>query len=330
MTACIVELGPSDIHPTVAEDSAVPALGESERRLHAPDAHVVLMEGKRALARCSCWWNAVPTIEGQALGTVGHYAAADAAAAATLLSYACERLRRANCTHAVGPMDGNTWRSYRLVIDRGPEPPFFLEPWTPEEWVNHWHTAGFLPIAEYTSAMNDDLSREDPRVGRAIARLADTGVSFRCLNLSGADADLRAIFALSLESFRRNFLYTPLDETEFVGQNRRLLPFVRPELVLLAEREGALAGFVFAVPDLLQARRGSPVDTIVVKTVAVAASASNAGLGSVLVARVQQIARDLGFRRAIHALMHERNVSQNISRRYATTIRRYALFGKPL
>ncbi|HEV3485523.1 MAG TPA: GNAT family N-acetyltransferase, partial [Vicinamibacterales bacterium] len=299
MTACIVELGPPDISPTLAEDSVVPALGENERRLHAPDAHVLLMDGDRALARCSCWWNGVPTFEGQTLGTIGHYAARDGAAAAALLSYACERLRRANCTYAVGPMDGNTWRNYRLVTERGSEPPFFLEPWTPEEWVGHWRAGGFLPIAEYTSAMNDDLSREDPRVPRAIARLTDTGVSFRGLNLSQAEADLRAIFSLSLESFRRNFLYTPLDETEFLEQNGRLLPLVRPELVLLAEREGALAGFAFAVPDLLQARRGSPVDTIVVKTVAVAASAPNAGLGSVLVARVQQIARDLGFRRAI-------------------------------
>ena len=50
----------------------------------------------------------------------------------------------------------------------------------------------------------------------------------------------------------------------------------------------------------------------------------------VLVGMVQRKAYELGYRRAIHALMHERNVSQNISRRYARPIRRYALFARAL
>jgi hypothetical protein len=48
------------------------------------------------------------------------------------------------------------------------------------------------------------------------------------------------------------------------------------------------------------------------------------------VAEVQQRAAALGYTRAVHALMHEQNVSRNISRRYAETIRRYALFAKRL
>jgi hypothetical protein len=38
----------------------------------------------------------------------------------------------------------------------------------------------------------------------------------------------------------------------------------------------------------------------------------------------------MGFRRAIHALMHETNVSRRLSDRYARTMRRYALFSRPL
>jgi hypothetical protein len=44
----------------------------------------------------------------------------------------------------------------------------------------------------------------------------------------------------------------------------------------------------------------------------------------------QRKARALGFRRAIHALIHESNVSGRISARTAQTMRRYALFAKPL
>jgi len=131
-------------------------------------------------------------------------------------------------------------------------------------------------------------------------------------------------------SFAGNYLYTPIDEAEFIEQYRSVLPVVRPELVLLAERDSKLVGFLFALPDLLQLRRTGSTDAIIIKTVAVAPGAATAGLGSVLVGQVQQQAQALGYRRAIHALMHERNVSQNISRRYARTIRRYALFSRAL
>ena len=35
---------------------------------------------------------------------------------------------------AVGPLDGSTWRRYRLVTERGVEPPFFMEPDNPDDW----------------------------------------------------------------------------------------------------------------------------------------------------------------------------------------------------
>jgi hypothetical protein len=49
-----------------------------------------------------------------------------------------------------------------------------------------------------------------------------------------------------------------------------------------------------------------------------------------LVAKPQQIGHELGFKRCIHALMHENNKSRSISRHYAQTMRRYTLYGRDL
>jgi GNAT superfamily N-acetyltransferase len=323
-------LAPGEAWPQLSR-TAVDPIPEKERQLHAPDLHVLWVgDGSILNGRCSCWWTRTPDLPGERVGVIGHFAATDATAGVALLTAACGRLSAAGCTMAVGPMDGTTWRRYRFVTERDAEPPFFLEPDNPDDWPDHWRQAGFAPLAGYTSALNEDLSRDDPRIARARARLSDSGVTFRALDIQNPDSDLRRMFALSLESFGRNFLYTPIDEAEFMEQNRAVLPFVLPDLVLLAECSGELAGFLFAIPDALQARRGRAIDTVIIKTVAVGEGRNRAGLGSVLVAAAQVIARELGFTRVIHALMHEQNVSQNISRRYARTIRRYQLFARRL
>ncbi|MFN0086638.1 MAG: N-acetyltransferase, partial [Blastocatellia bacterium] len=72
------------------------------------------------------------------------------------------------------------------------------------------------------------------------------------------------------------------------------------------------------------------VDTLIIKTVAVLPEAGYAGLGSLLVARAHEIAEAAGFRRVIHALMHETNRSRRISDHYAGTMRRYTLFSRAL
>ena len=300
-------------------------------RRDAPDAHWMLPSERGAIrARCSLWWSRTPSLLGHRVGVIGHYAARDAAASGVLLERACRELGRRGCSVAVAPMDGSTWRRYRLVTERGGEPTFFLEPDNPDDWPDHFLALGFQPIAHYISAVNSDLGREDPRLSRIAERLSAQGIRIRPLDPRHAEDDLRRIYAVSAVSFRNNFLYTPIAEADFLAQYRALLPALRPELVLIAETTDQPVGFIFAVPDLKQAERGHPIDTVIVKTLAVLPERANAGLGSLLLATCQCTASRLGYARAIHALMHEQNISRNLSRRYAQPMRHYALFGRAL
>jgi len=294
---------------------------------HAPDAHWVIQQNQQMMARASLWWNQIPDYPGHRLGVIGHYAAFDQASGVQVLQQAVEALRSHHCTLIVGPMDGNTWRRYRLVSDRGSEPPFFLEPDNPDAWNRHFLAAGFQPFATYSSALNPDLSQRDDRMVALGKRLQQQGVRVRSLDPAHFESELQRIYHLSLISFQRNLLYSPISETEFLTQYAQVKPYVQPELVLLAEQGEHLVGYLFAIPDLLQAQRGEPITTIIIKTVAVLPGRAYAGLGSYLVDQGQAIAHRLGYTRAIHALMHDSNTSRNISDRFAQTIRRYTLFG---
>lgn len=330
MSLRFVDLSPQDPDPPVRCDAGIDLVSISERQRHGADLTLLFTDRGVLVARCSLWWNATPLLDGRPVGVIGHYAATHAETGGALLARGCDLLASRGLSTAVGPMDGTAWRRYRFIVDRGDEPAFFLEPDNPDEWPGHWTRVGFAPLAAYTSAINDDLSFEDPRTARAVGRLNDAGITLRAFDPGRAQTELHEIFRLSLAAFRRNFLYTPIGEEEFVAQYRAVLPYVRPELVVLAEKEGTLVGFMFALPDLLQARREAGTDTVILKTVAVDPSAAGMGLGGVLMDLVQRNARDIGFRRAIHALIHEDNISRRISDRSARTIRRYALFSKGL
>jgi GNAT superfamily N-acetyltransferase len=295
-----------------------------------PDAQWMLLTGAGDLAgRCSLWLTSTPALADERLGYVGHWAARDAESARLLLEHACAQLAP-HCTRAVAPIDGSTWGRYRLLTERGPEPVFFLEPDNPDDWPGHFIANRFTPLAQYYSALNDHLDRPDPRTGELASRLAASGVRMRCLDMACFEQELRALYPLVLAAFARNFLYTPLAEEDFLAQYLGVRAFLRPELVLVVERDDRPVGFILAVPDLLQARRGQPVDTVILKTLAVHPEEAGAGLGTLLVAHCQNEAARLGYRRAIHALMYETNNSRKISSHTARTIRRYTLFARTL
>jgi predicted N-acetyltransferase YhbS len=330
MSRELITLSRSDGEPAVACDRGVSLVGYADRQLHAPDHMLLIVDGGSLVARCSCWSTGTAKHQGQQIGVIGHYAAASLDAGVCVLAEASDVLAAQGLALAVGPMDGTTWRRYRFIVERGSAPVFFLEPDNPDDWPGHWLAAGFTPIATYSSAINADLRGDDTRTQAAMSRLTARGVYIRMLDVSRRDAELRRIYALSLTAFSGNFLYSPIGEEEFLAQYRAVLPYVRPELVLIAEREDVLLGFIFVVPDITQGRDGSPVDTVILKTLAVDPSIRGLGLGGTLMDLGQRSARELGFRRAIHALIHDSNLSGRISARSARTMRRYALFARQL
>jgi len=295
------------------------------------DLHLcAVIDSGKVHARCSLWWSEVPPFAAHKVGAIGHYASADDASASTLLEAAVGILCEHGCNFVVGPMDGNTWRHYRFVTELGAEPPFFLEPANPPEWPLQFERAGFKPLAEYFSALNTNLAHEDERIARHTIRLAQRGVKIRSAGGEDLEQQLERIYGVSRIAFAQNFLYTEIAEREFRAQYAKILPFVRPELVLLAECGPELVGYLFAIPDLAQATRGEPIDTFIIKTVAILPNPDLRGLGGVLVARAHQQGMQSGFSRCIHAQMHENNISRNISGHYATTMRRYTLYSREI
>lgn len=314
---------------------SIAALGLAQFRARPPLAHLAQLDDTEALAaRCSIWRRLDAQGHETDEGLIGHFAASEgdagAAAAAAVLQQACSALRRHGCRRVIGPLDGSTWHRYRFLTDRGNEPPFFLEPDNPDAWPDHFRAQKFRPIAAYTSALNEDLAVVDPRTEERTEALGKRGVVIRTLDPTRLDQELDRLYQMSSVTFVTNYLYSPIDRDAFLAMYQPLRDHLVPELIHLAEAESELIGYMFGLPDLNEAGRGTPVQTVILKTVAVHPAWAGHGLGAVLVDRCQRSAYRLGYRRAIHALMYEGNRSRNISGRSGHTMRRYTLFAREL
>jgi len=243
-----------------------------------------------------------------------------------LLSTAADTLLSQGAKKVIGPLQSSTWNPYRLVTESDASPPFFLEsPYMfqdPAPWID----AGFMPRYGYHSTKSP-LQDESERIRRAEQRFTENGIRLRTIRRENFDSELRALFTVSLQSFAGNLFYSPCTEEDFLNMYLPYREKIEPEWIRIAESDHGVCGYLFAVPDLLQAQRGETVTDIILKTLAVLPGRNYAGLGSVLVNQVHRSAADRGLTHAIHALMYDGNVSSNIGKD-AHIIRRYHLFEK--
>jgi len=295
-----------------------------------PDSRVFLTEPDgTVVAHAALWWKVTPMIREERIGTIGGFAARDAQSAKILLNGATTCLSDLKCRIAVGPMNGNTWRRYRFVIESNSRDPFLLEPRNPPEYPDWWRQAGFEELSRYSSSIIREI--DTPTVAPGLKdRLVRSGIVIRELDPDRYDDELRTIHRISLRGFAGNFLYTPLEETAFLEAYRKVQDRIDPDLVRIAERDGIPCGFVFAIRDLEAEARGA-IPALIVKTLAVDPASRCAGLGSLLIDEVHRLGWQKGYTEAIHALQHENNTSLKITgRHHGQVFRRYALFSKPL
>jgi L-amino acid N-acyltransferase YncA len=305
-----------------------------------PSLYLFAMYEGKLTARCSIWTETKVLFPPSAdqlelrvagsdvkLGFIGHYAATSLKAGLELLELADFELKKRGCNVAIGPIDGSTWRRYRLISESCGERIFSLEPVNPLSWNKHFTDAGYQVVKTYESSINRELDLRDPDSKSLKAKLQRQGVKLRSLNAKNIDEDLEGIFRVTMEAMQNNFLFSPIDRASFLKEQTRLTSLADPELVVVAEKAGNIVGYLFAYPDQNSA---AFQPRLVMKTIARTQDEKLKGLGRLLYQEVHSRAYEKGFREAVHALYAKGNKANAISSMYGEAIRSYALYGKAL
>ena len=216
----------------------------------------------------------------------------------------------------IGPLNGDTWHSYRLVYESDGSPPFLLEPTSKEHDLAVFESSGFTPISMYLSA-RAPLKQTIGDIPSAVP-----GIRIEAWDGENAEGLIQNLFDMSTMAFSGNKFFKPISFESFLEIYQPLIPLIDKEHVLFArDDEDALQGFLFGTPNYM-APEGER--SVILKTYA----SRLRGVGHLLADTYHRKCLDLGFDTVIHALIHEDNASRKRSEMHGATIfRRYALMG---
>ena len=280
-------------------------------------------EGKQAKA--TCFFTNTPIYNDKKIATIGDFEAEDIDIGIRVLKKCEEIIKDKNLEYIVAPMNGNTWKKYRTVTYSSDEPKFVLENVNPIEYNEMLEKAGFEKKYTYTSTKGRIDDYVESRLANRIEEKAmKHGVTIRSFNKTDFVNDFKKIYSVIVPSFKRNPLYTPISQEDFIDQYTQYIEMFDEELILISEVENKAVGFLFAIPNYDK-------KSIVVKTGAVLPEYEKIALGSLMLSKLQQKAKVKGYKEWIFAFMYQKNTSQKSAQRHKTKlIREYALYGKKI
>lgn len=261
-----------------------------------------------------------PGWDGLKCAALGRATFDNVSAGTALIEAICSRLRQEGFGGVIGPMDGDTWHSYRVVTQSDGTAPFLMEPASGPHDLETFQASGFAPVSSYFSSrarLSDTVSEEAASV---------PGIVVEPWDGNNAEGLISQLFNLSGQSFADNHFFKEITLDAFLELYRPLLPLVDPQHVLFARTvdDGKLVGFLFGLPDALNRTERK---TVILKTYA----SGIRGVGYLLADTFHRRAIDMGFDDVIHALIHSDNVSGKRSTQHnATVFRQYALMGRKL
>lgn len=241
-----------------------------------------------------------------------------------LLISATKKAKELGYSYLIGPMEGSTWNIYRFS-DHNQYPNFFMEPFHHAYYPDQFKEFGFSVIAEYVSNLDEEVNVPEKDIDSFEEYYKAKGAQFRFLRMDDLENDLRKIARFSNDAFQHNFLFTPIDEDDFVTKYLRIKNYFDPALVMIVEDENnEIEALSFSIKDFNKSRGKS----LIIKSLARRNDSKLRGIGAYLIQKTYQLARANGYDNVIHALMIKDNASKKISENYhGANYKSYSLFG---
>ena len=236
----------------------------------------------------------------------------------TLLSLAKAWLKDHKVTSIYGPLNYNTWFSYRFRVDDSPENCIW-EPNQPREYVKVFTDNGFKTAERYYSIcinqMNSFIKDNENKLNKCV----NEGFAFSIVAPGEFDDLLFPLYEIAIKSFKKAVLYEPIDFEAFRSIYYPLASKAEYFCVKVEDQYKNLAGYSIQL---------CAEDNLILKNMAVDPKYQGQGLATALMCFAKISGLKRGMKKAIYALFHEHNQKINhlVKKEKPVWIHEYQLF----
>lgn len=222
---------------------------------HGEAAFFVALRNGREVGRISAARDRLhDEFHGDRVGFFGHFEAADAEVAAALLQHAERWCKEHGADSFRGPVDLSTNYRCGLLVDGEAGTPVLMMPHNPAHYAGWIESHGMGKAKDLLALRATSESLDLPRIDRVVERLrAKSRAVLRRMDLRHFDREMHILWDLYHRIWERNWGFVPMSRDEFFAQSKDLAQVARPELMHIAEIDGAPVGFAAALPDVNRA-----------------------------------------------------------------------------
>lgn len=172
-----------------------------------------------------------------------------------LFDAASRWLRDRNAVSIIGPLNFSCIGPLGMLVDGFQLPPSFMTPYNSHYYPNLMDRLGFKKKTEvqaYKFTNQQYGARRSKDLDRFQVQLKRKGITFRKVDMKNFKRDVLMAREVYIGSQSNSIRVMSMKGNEFDHIAERLKKILDPDLCILAEEEGKVIGFAFAIPDLNQ------------------------------------------------------------------------------
>jgi hypothetical protein len=179
----------------------------------------------------------------------------DQAVANGLLDAALQWAKSKGMKTLRGPVSLSTNHECGLLIEGYDSSPFVMMTYNPKYYEKLLEKWGLTKSKDlYAYEIPSDINKFSERLMAQSERLKQrSNIVFRTIKMSQFALEIDRIIDVYNDAWEKNWGFVPMEDEEFRHMAKDMKAVVDPELILIAEVRGEIAGFSLALPDVNQA-----------------------------------------------------------------------------
>ncbi len=179
----------------------------------------------------------------------------DSAVAGALFSAARDFVEKRGATAILGPVNPSTNDPCGVLVDGFDKPPVVMMTYNAPYYDTLFKGLG---LEKWTDLLAYEIRREELNSrllalhGPLLDRLLAKGITIRSVRLKDFKAEAERIKKVYNSAWDKNLGFVPMTDPEFDRLARELKQIVKPDMCLVAEKDGNVIAWLLGIPDLNQ------------------------------------------------------------------------------